>query len=471
MQHAHNNTQLLLATPPPPQPNEGHKSTLRLANVAGKAPAPSKSKSTDQSTNTTGGSKTVVLVSDSFDGMRAYANDTGLSVSAYMNLTGKQRTRDWQYLCQHIHNNPENPIWIHVGRNLLNKPNAYRQPAVANIKQLLNSEHKNVLFECEARHWLPQFDDKNPIDVFTCGLTLPHCRHYRAHSVPSIKAIPCVCGQLGKHKRVTEEERETAYLAFCAYVQGTFADALAFPTEAALRQKAARDVRESELEKEGLTKEEVRKKTRQRKPQQQEQVFDDCGSDTGPIEDQDAQALLALPTGGIDEAIAHSFFDDVSLGDFTDSEDENCLREDFVNHYLFGSETKEEGVEFRSKHPQANFVALSDVDIYLPQDHLQGKIDIVEIFGGSGGVTKIAIRRKSKSGGNFDLVTGADLTNPSEVEKLLKLIIQLRPWAVILAPPCTAFANWSRLNRIKYPESYVETRRTGSTDHVDPNQS
>ena len=45
-------------------------------------------------------------------------------------------------------------------------------------------------------------------------------------------------------------------------------------------------------------------------------------------------------------------------------------------------------------------------------------IDVCEICGGKGGVSRIAIRRRLKTGQNFDICVGFDLTNKDCVKQL-----------------------------------------------------
>ena len=52
-------------------------------------------------------------------------------------------------------------------------------------------------------------------------------------------------------------------------------------------------------------------------------------------------------------------------------------------------------------------------------DTKDSSIDVLEIFGGEGGVTRCAVRRRLKCGTNVDLITGVDLTCPEQVRKLL----------------------------------------------------
>ena len=76
-------------------------------------------------------------------------------------------------------------------------------------------------------------------------------------------------------------------------------------------------------------------------------------------------------------------------------------------------------------------------------------------------MTRISIRRRLSTGQSFDLVTGCDLTSLEEQKILLKYIRLHEPEVIVAGPPCTAFANLSRINRWKYPETYAKCRAIG----------
>ena len=108
----------------------------------------------------------------------------------------------------------------------------------------------------------------------------------------------------------------------------------AYPTEQALRQKEAKLAKKKALEDKGWTKEEIKNATK-RKPQPQEQHFDDCGSDTTPLEELGAKSLLAY-SGTLDDAVAYSFFDDHSCGEIPLDIDDYLRDTDFCFQYLLG---------------------------------------------------------------------------------------------------------------------------------------
>ena len=232
----------------------------------------------------------------------------------------------------------------------------------------------------------------------------------------------------------------------------------AFPTDSAERQKKRKEEVEKELLDQGATREET--KLLKKKKQIQEEIFDDCGSCTDAIEDIAERALLTV-SNDIDDLVEYCF--DTGCGryaDFDDIDDEitAALGNEFELQYMLGSEGEEDEGMWRAKHPDSVYVALEDLNVYMQTK--KGFIYVMEIFGGSGGVTKIAIRRRLATGKNVDIITGIDLTIPENVGKLMDYIFEQKP-LVIMGPPCTAFANWSRLNRAINPQSYVTQRRIG----------
>ena len=77
-------------------------------------------------------------------------------------------------------------------------------------------------------------------------------------------------------------------------------------------------------------------------------------------------------------------------------------------------------------------------------------IDVMEIFGGAGGTTKVAIRRKLKAGPIVDLVYGMDLSSYTERKKWRVYVEERKPRVLVMGPPCTHFGPFANLNW-KYP--------------------
>ena len=81
-------------------------------------------------------------------------------------------------------------------------------------------------------------------------------------------------------------------------------------------------------------------------------------------------------------------------------------------------------------------------------------VDIVELCGGEGRCTTIARRRRLNSGGNFDIVTGTDLTDPIVQQEVL---FYLRKWdvlVVVMAPVCRPFGPWAQFNKVMHYDTW-----------------
>ena len=110
-------------------------------------------------------------------------------------------------------------------------------------------------------------------------------------------------------------------------------------------------------------------------------------------------------------------------------------------------------------------MALTELDAFLSHPSHRGThgMDVMEVWGGKGGVSKISIRKCLNTGHNFDLVTGADLTKYHNQQMLLKYVRTHQPLVVVMGPPCTAFGNWSHTNQYNAPDAYAASRVTGVT--------
>ena len=206
----------------------------------------------------------------------------------------------------------------------------------------------------------------------------------------------------------------------------------AYPTDAANRAKAKRQEREAAILEAGGTQEDV-KQSRKRKAQSQQQHFDDCSSDVDILQDASERVGLALqyPT-------SYSFWESTPL--------RSVSSDRFVN--------------LDTQPPEIDHAEDLDVVAFFAR-HTHRRLDVIEICGGVGGVSKVSLRQHLKVGKNFDLTCGIDLTDPKHVAALWKYIREVRPRFIIMAPPCTAFASWSHHNRTQYPEAWRKSRLMG----------
>ena len=201
-----------------------------------------------------------------------------------------------------------------------------------------------------------------------------------------------------------------------------------FPTDAAERAKELKEAREAAILAAGGTQEDI-KKSRKRKAQTQEKHFDDCGSDVELLRDEEERALLALS-----HPVSYSFYDSTRVP--------KLAPDMFLN--------------LDSTPAPVDHVEGETLTAFLVR-HAHRKLDVMEICGGAGGVSKVSLRHHLKVGHNFDLNHGIDLTNPDDVRGLWNYVRFTRPRFIVMGPPCTAFGNLSRVNRVHHPTTWAQS--------------
>ena len=63
-------------------------------------------------------------------------------------------------------------------------------------------------------------------------------------------------------------------------------------------------------------------------------------------------------------------------------------------------------------------------------------LDLMEICGGSAGVSRLAIRRRLRVGQNMDINAGVDLLKADEVRELYRYVSRCKPLVVAMASSC-----------------------------------
>ena len=84
-------------------------------------------------------------------------------------------------------------------------------------------------------------------------------------------------------------------------------------------------------------------------------------------------------------------------------------------------------------------------------------LDICELCGGEGRTSQIAVRRRLKTGKNFDLVTGFDLGNPRHQQEVLQYVAANHVMIVVMAPSCRSTGAPSYLNAHIHYETWKAT--------------
>lgn len=172
-----------------------------------------------------------------------------------------------------------------------------------------------------------------------------------------------------------------------------------------------------------------------------EQVYEDCGDNVCAIElAPDAES---------------TFFETLdNCSDYSDDESDITQSPDHLLWYMMGSSGE------ANVNPKAEVYA-TFTQAFPALKARRGKVDVVEVFGGLGGVVKLGVSRGLVPGRNFDLVCGIDLSNPAEVSLLIEYIEWAEPFCVILAPPCTAFGSWANYNKYHAFEAWSHSLSIG----------
>lgn len=182
-----------------------------------------------------------------------------------------------------------------------------------------------------------------------------------------------------------------------------------------------------------------------------EEHFDDCGDDVSAITVDESKEK-------------QSYFENEStcLGSDNDTDTDLEENDSFYNSCFFGSYMWGSECESNMAQSQHQLQSFAETFVFLQQTrHQRVRHDFLEVFGGEGGVCRIAIRQGLTGGRNLDLQTGFDLSKPHEITLLFQYLDEFQPHVIILAPPCTAFGAWARYNRAHAYEAWCKSYRTG----------
>ena len=132
-----------------------------------------------------------------------------------------------------------------------------------------------------------------------------------------------------------------------------------WPTDSAVRQKTERKVREETFEQDGPTKEEI--KTLPGKTKfDQEDHYDDCGSDLGPLNEMPLVNVLAV-SGSLNSSIAYCYLEhDVfnsSSADPSEDDSERIFNDKFSLYYGVGYD----GVGEHQDPPKSSVIDVNDL--------------------------------------------------------------------------------------------------------------
>ena len=202
----------------------------------------------------------------------------------------------------------------------------------------------------------------------------------------------------------------------------------AYPTDSKERE---RKLRQANKEK-GI--EHVVKKRKQ----QVEDHHDDCGEDLGSI----VADLDAFVDDTWSDYLLSNIGDDV----LEDNDDPMC---DNISLFMLWGE-----VPYKL---EANLLVVYPSNTEELLSFLTAKgdgIDIAEVCGGEARATQLGVRRRLRTGKNFDLVTDFDLSNDKDAYYAYQYFVRNNVLVAVMAPVCGPYGPLSTLTRHMYPETY-----------------
>lgn len=165
---------------------------------------------------------------------------------------------------------------------------------------------------------------------------------------------------------------------------------LSLPTENAERQRDNRNKLKEEMRSAGMTLGES-KKAQHRKKFEQQQDFDDCGLDTPPLEEEKHRRPRAMQRDNVNAIVEYAFYEashDEPSGAQDDCPDDFVPFEELVKTlYLHREKSGTESVDSPDANP-GNLARIhaDNLDAFVAAPKHSGTVDILEVFGGEGGV-------------------------------------------------------------------------------------
>jgi len=206
----------------------------------------------------------------------------------------------------------------------------------------------------------------------------------------------------------------------------------AFPTDSKEKERN----KKNELKAQGIdTKALVKKQKKYVEPH-----YDDCGDDLSSITTE----LYAGESSSSDEP---------PWSELEDSSDDDDIGHCMTNTFMCGTCDGDDGAIPHITDTSAYHAADFDELVAFLTSAGPG-MDIVELCGGEGRSSKVAVRRHLSIGNNFDIVTGTDLNDPVQQRKVLNYINSNNVLVAIMAPTCAPFGPISSLMKANDPAAW-----------------
>ena len=198
-----------------------------------------------------------------------------------------------------------------------------------------------------------------------------------------------------------------------------------FPTEGAIRQKERKAAGHVAVPRKKIV----------------EQHCDDCGADLSSI---------ALLTEASISRLSAEILDDEAIFQATSAMFNNSRA------CMFGS-----GADSVPSYWSNSRVVSMEQAFFLRAQHgANDGVDVIELFGGAGHTTHLLAKHYGlRTGVNFEILAGIDLTKSSDVEFLMLYIDRNKPKVVLMGPPCIGYCKWGNLNKRINPAAWLRGRR------------
>ena len=122
-----------------------------------------------------------------------------------------------------------------------------------------------------------------------------------------------------------------------------------------------------------------------------------------------------------------------------------------------GKDTPHSSVHVRTQ-------TLQDAMIVLDQmPPAQTHADIVELCGGEGLTTFMCHKRHLRTGANFELITGVDLTDPQAQRMVRQYLDMTKPRVAVMGPICGPFGPLGNRNRVLHHDAWLEALQDSSS--------
>ena len=159
-----------------------------------------------------------------------------------------------------------------------------------------------------------------------------------------------------------------------------------------------------------------------RKKKEVEQHFDDCGDSLKPLNLSDSDESEENEPPGLSQSLS-------------------CWS-------INGSSTAESPEITGNSYLACDIEEMLDILERHPGEPWPWGVEIVEICGGRGLTSWFVVKRRLRSGHNFDIVTGTDLTNPATQRKVCEYVDLVKPLVIVMAPICAPYSPLGRLNQV-----------------------